>query len=108
MYPSILTSSSTPRSQLDQGALITYSVGHHIDTEFARANFEKRRARDTNEGIKPEADAGWLPDLSPRGFMRGIVTDNYKFARYFSPREHHTPTTLDALRAQNDLETVST
>ena len=99
-----LTSSSTPRSQLDQGALITYSVGHHIDTEFARANFEKRRARDTNEGIKPEADAGWLPDLSPRGFMRGIVTDNYKFARYFSPREHHTPTTLDALRAQNDLE----
>ena len=99
-----LGTTATPRSQSGDGALITYSVGHHIDTEFARANFEKRRARETDDDFERQADAGWMPDLSPRGFMRGIVTDDYKFARYFSPREHHTPTSIDTLKSRNDLE----
>ena len=99
-----LASPSTPRSDSGEGALVTYSVGRHIDTEFARANFEKRRGRKTEDDFERHADAGWIPDLSPRGFMRGIVTDDYKFARYFSPREHHTPTSLETLKARNDLE----
>ena len=36
--------------------------------------------------------------------MRGVVTDDHKFARYFSPREHHVPRTLEELKARNDLE----
>ncbi|MEO0883000.1 MAG: sulfatase-like hydrolase/transferase [Pseudomonadota bacterium] len=99
-----LGSRATPRSETGEGALITYSVGHHIDTEFARANFEKRRTNETDDDFERQAEAGWVPDLSPRGFMRGIVTDEYKFARYFSPREHHTPTSLETLKARNDLE----
>ncbi len=33
-----------------------------------------------------------------------MVTDGYKLARYFSPREHHVPRTLEELKARNDLE----
>lgn len=99
-----LGANTTPRSESGDGALITYSVGHHVDIEFARANFEKRRPRETGDDYERQADAGWLPDFSPRGFMRGIVTEAYKFARYFSPRQHHAPTSLETLKARNDLE----
>ena len=39
-----------------------------------------------------------------RGFVRGIITEEYKFARYFSPLHFQTPQSLDELYAHNDLE----
>jgi arylsulfatase len=44
------------------------------------------------------------PDLTKRGFMRAVVTDRYKFARYFSPLDFNTPETPDELYAHNDIE----
>ena len=99
-----LTRQTTQRSRSGSGALVTYSVSHHLDAEFARGAFQRMA---TDAGIPfagPPANAGLLPDLSARGFMRGLVTDRYKFARYFSPREHHRPETLSELTARNDLE----
>lgn len=43
-----------------------------------------------------------------RGHMRGLTDGRYKFARYFSPYEHHTPLTWDELTARNDLELYDT
>lgn len=39
-----------------------------------------------------------------RGFLRGIITNEFKFARYFSPIAFNWPQTLDELYAQNDVE----
>lgn len=39
-----------------------------------------------------------------RGAMRGLVTERYKFARYFSPLEHHLPQSWEELSARNDFE----
>jgi arylsulfatase len=39
-----------------------------------------------------------------RGAMRGLITPNYKFARYFKPIEHNKPQTWEALVAANDIE----
>ena len=36
--------------------------------------------------------------------IRSITDERYRFTRYFSFRGFNTPTTLDALRANNDLE----
>ena len=44
------------------------------------------------------------PDLTKRGLLRGIVTERYKFSRYFSPLNFNTPTTLDDLYNNNDVE----
>jgi len=44
------------------------------------------------------------PDFTKRGLLRGIVTERYKFARYFSPLDFNTPTTLDELYSLNDVE----
>ncbi|MEM0929279.1 MAG: sulfatase-like hydrolase/transferase [Pseudomonadota bacterium] len=97
-----VTTTSTERSRADTGALVTYSVGHHVDTEYARGVLQRRdpSAKTSSTG----EDRTLLPDLSARGFMRGIVTDRFKFARYFSPRDHHRPETLDELQSRNDLE----
>jgi len=44
------------------------------------------------------------PDFTKRGLLRGIVTERYKFARYFSPLNFNTPETLDDLYDNNDVE----
>ncbi|MEI6186703.1 MAG: sulfatase/phosphatase domain-containing protein, partial [Dehalococcoidia bacterium] len=43
-------------------------------------------------------------DFEKRGFVRGITTEGYKFARYFSPLLFNTPKTLEELYANNDVE----
>lgn len=45
-----------------------------------------------------------LVDLEKKGFLRGIITANYKFARYFSPLHFNTPTDMELLYAQNEVE----
>jgi arylsulfatase len=42
-------------------------------------------------------------DTGIRGFCRAIITERYKFARYFSIK-FNTPTTLEELYANNDVE----
>ena len=42
--------------------------------------------------------------LDNRCFVRAIVTEEYKFARYFSPLNYNTPETIEDLFANNDVE----
>jgi len=58
-------------------------------------------------GKNPQAEmatTGFKPDLKKRGTVRSIFDGRYKFSRYFSPTEHHRPSSLDELYAYNDLE----
>lgn len=43
-----------------------------------------------------------------RSFVRGIYDGRYRYARYFSPGQHHTPEDWDTLRYLNDLELYDT
>lgn len=43
-------------------------------------------------------------DLTNRGMVRGLITEDYKFVRYFSPLEFNTPQTLEELYALNDVQ----
>ena len=45
-----------------------------------------------------------LVDLEKKGYLRGIITADHKFARYFSPLHFNTPTDLESLYAQNEVE----
>jgi len=44
------------------------------------------------------------PDLGKRGAIRAMFDGRYRFARYFSPKQHNLPTSLDALFKLNDVE----
>ena len=45
-----------------------------------------------------------LPDMTKRGAVRSVYDGRYVFSRYFSPRQHNRPTTLEDLYRVNDVE----
>jgi arylsulfatase len=44
------------------------------------------------------------PDLGKRGAIRGVFDGRYQFTRYFSPKQHNRPTSIDTLFKLNDVE----
>jgi arylsulfatase len=72
-----------------EGALFCYDMLSMIDSEFI-----------IDQTLKP----AYRLDINKRGFVRGIVTDSYKFARYFAPVNFNHPADIDALYANNDVE----
>ena len=44
------------------------------------------------------------PDMTPRGFISFVFDGRYKFSRYYAPDNFNTPTTMEALLADNDIE----
>jgi len=55
--------------------------------------------------LKDAAQDGSLrPDLTKRGAIRGVYDGRYRFARYFSPKQHNRPASVEALFKLNDVE----
>jgi arylsulfatase len=48
--------------------------------------------------------AGIRPDLLKRGGIRGVFDGRYQFSRYYSPKQHNRPTSIEALFELNDVE----
>jgi arylsulfatase len=49
-------------------------------------------------------EAGLRPDLTKRGAIRSMFDGRYQFTRYFSPKQHNRPTSIEALFKLNDVE----
>ena len=75
-----------------EGALFCYDMLSMIDSEFI-----------VDQTLSP----AYRIDITKRGFVRGIITDDYKFARYFAPVNFNNPTDIDALYVNNDVEMFS-
>lgn len=54
--------------------------------------------------VAPDKSMSYQIDLTNRGMVRGLITEDYKFVRYFSPLEFNTPQTLEELYALNDVQ----
>ncbi len=79
----------------------------HLSADFTQFFAEVRMAKTDEQRAK--AAAGGPPDIAPyRGHMRGLFDGRFKFARYFSPRQHHRPESWDELVRRNDLELYDT
>jgi arylsulfatase len=48
--------------------------------------------------------AGIVPDMMKRGAVRAVYDGRYTLARYFSPKQHNRPTTLEEIYRFNDVE----
>ncbi|MEM7140134.1 MAG: sulfatase-like hydrolase/transferase [Actinomycetota bacterium] len=95
-----LAGSDTARDR--RGCLINYTTNLAWDLDFVEALFGGNgRGFHTDEEQARLAE-GFVLDR-PAAF-RGIRTDRYKFARYFAPSAHHTPTDWDTLVGHNELE----
>ena len=78
-----------------KGALFVFDMISMIDKDLIIEG-------DLDKGISIKAD------MSKRGYLRGIITSNYKFARYFSPINFNTPTNIEELYNNNDVEMYAT
>jgi arylsulfatase A-like enzyme len=47
---------------------------------------------------------GFKPDLTKRGAIRSVFDGRYKYSRYFSPKQHNQPRTLEGIFELNDVE----
>ena len=87
------------------GALYNYNMLAYLDGDFMMNISDFIKGGGNKDDI---ADQGWKPDLKKRGAIRSVYDGRYKLNRYFSPREHHVPRTLEELLANNDIELFDT
>lgn len=88
-------------STVRDGSLFCYNMLAYIDGDFLL-----QAVAYVQKGGKPDQlkSAGLRPDLMKRGAVRCVYDGRYSFARYFSPKQHNRPTTLEELNRFNDLE----
>jgi arylsulfatase A-like enzyme len=95
-----------PRS--DSGALIQWTGLATADADFTKGFLALATASGAKAKWKAVVNEFQFPRFNLRSQMRGIVTERYKFARYFSVTEHHVPRDFEELLRRNDLELYDT
>jgi len=87
------------------GQLYCYNMFAYIDGDFLEKIVGIRQQPDGKAKVQEAAKKGELrPDLMKRGAIRSVFDGRYNFARYFSPKQHNRPTSLDLLFKLNDVE----
>ena len=87
------------------GALYCYNMLAYIDGEFLEKVVAVLQQPDGKAKLKEAAQAGTMrPDLTKRGAIRSVFDGRYRFARYFSPKQHNRPDSFEALFKLNDVE----
>ena len=83
------------------GVLFNYNMFAYLDGDFLL-----KAVAHIKQGGNPNQlkDAGIVPDMTKRGAVRMLYDGRYVFARYFSPKQHNRPTTLEDLYRLNDVE----
>ena len=103
--PVLAAPGKATRNSVRDGALFCFNMFAYVDGEFLERAVENLRQPDGKAKLGAAVKAGQIrPDLMKRGAIRSIYDGKYRFTRYYSPREHHRPTTLEVLYARNDLE----
>ena len=86
------------------GVLFCYSQLMVHDPKFTKFFYETVHNKSIAKTTQLQTIESFPIDWSLRVAIRSITDERYRFTRYFSFRGFNTPTTLDALRANNDLE----
>jgi arylsulfatase len=87
------------------GALYAYNMFAYLDGDFMAKAVAMMTQPDGKARVQAAAKDGSLrPDLARRGAIRSVFDGRYQFARYFSPRQHNRPTSLESLFELNDVE----
>ena len=82
-------------------ALFNFNMLSYVDGDFAFRAIDFIHKGGKGTQLK---EAGIIPDLMKRSALRSIFDGRYMFARYFSPRQHNRPGTLEQIHAFNDVE----
>ncbi len=82
------------------GQLFCFNMFATLDGSF----LQKARDLLKQGGAAKIKESGLRPDLTKRGAVRSVFDGRYQFARYFSPKQHNRPDSIEALFKLNDVE----
>ena len=82
------------------GQLFCFNMFASLDGNFLQ------KARDLLKQGGPAAikESGLRPDMMKRGAIRSVFDGRYQFTRYFSPKQHNRPESIEELFKLNDVE----
>ena len=101
-FSSLLVAPEKARSEtLRSGQLFCYNMFAYLDGDFMQKAVQYLLQPDGKAKFK---QAGLQPDMTRRGAIRSVFDGRYQFTRYFSPRQHNRPTSLETLLKLNDVE----
>jgi arylsulfatase A-like enzyme len=86
---------------LRDGVLFNYNMFAYLDGDYLLKAVAHIQQGGDPRNLK---EAGLVPDLRKRGAVRSVFDGRYVFSRYFAPKEHNRPTTLEQIYAHNDVE----
>ena len=86
---------------LEKGKDINSDMFAYLDGDFLNKAVDYIK-----KGGKPNKlkGAGIVPNMQKRGAVRPVYDGCYVYSRYFSPKQHNRPTTLEDLHRVNDVE----
>lgn len=90
--------------QIRDATLYCYDMMLYIDDNYLRNVFRVRDNRQLSSLEKKQAIEKLSPDYQRRSGIRMLFDGRYKFARYYSLRQHNMPDSWEQLLAMNDLE----
>ena len=97
---SVLATAQTAGTQaIRPGALFNYVGPITIDSSYCVAAMTQMLQ---NKPAPPLTDL--QSKLDKRGFMSFVFDGQYKFARYYAPAKFNTPTTLEQILRDNDIQ----
>ena len=103
--PVLANPDSAALDSVRDGMLFNYNMLAYVDGDFAHKAVDFVRKGGKGKELKA---AGILPNLKKRGAIRSVFDGRYMYARYFSPKQHNRPTTLEQIRGVNDVELFDT
>jgi arylsulfatase A-like enzyme len=82
------------------GQLFCFNMFLTLDGDFLK------KARDLLKqgGAAKLKESGLRPDVTRRGAIRSVFDGRYQFSRYFSPKQHNRPASIEELFKLNDVE----
>jgi arylsulfatase A-like enzyme len=101
---SALISDPTKLGVRNKSGLLAYWTGLTFLNHTGVRRFDEIRRRPLPTRIPGLTSLLRESATNNRGAMRGLITEQYKFARYFKPVEHQMPLSWDELAAKNDIE----
>lgn len=91
--------------EVRDGVLFCYNMFAYIDGGFMARAVDLMSRPDGRAQVQAAVKTGALKaDMMKRGAIRSVFDGRYQFTRYFSPKQHNRPTSLESLFQLNDVE----
>ena len=101
MTPLLEKAAAAGVNDLRRGSLYSFNMFLYADGDFLPKVQAYLNGGGDRKGIPQQ---GFKPDLSKRSGIRSVFDGRYKYTRYFSPRQHNQPRTLEGIFELNDVE----